>query len=127
MTTQLVDRRGRIIEVETLNPAPPARKRPKKRFTQIPGVWEELLGKKHASGSTYAVAIVLLYEAWRLANRGYKPIVKLTDVMLKRVHVRRRGKRNALRKLEQLGLVAVEWRANRNPLVTVCFFDGAIG
>jgi hypothetical protein len=126
--TRLATAHGRTFEVETLNPGKPAAKRrPPKRFTQFPGTWEELLGKDHASGSTYAVALVLVHEAWRLSSRGYKPIVKLTDVMLKRVHVGRRGKRAALMTLERLKLVSVERRANRNPLVRVCFFDSAIG
>jgi hypothetical protein len=114
---------GRTFEIETLNTGTPTTKRSHRRFTQFPGTWEEVLGKAHVSGSTYAVAIVLAYEAWSLSSRGYKPIVKLTDVMLKRVRVGRRGKRNALHKLEQLKLVVVEWRGNRNPLVTVHFFD----
>jgi hypothetical protein len=66
---------------------------------------------------------VLTYEAWKLVSRGYKPTVKLTDVMLKRVYVGERGKRVALRKLEGLKLVSVERRANRNPSVTVFFFE----
>jgi hypothetical protein len=115
---------GRLIEVETLDVGTAApHKRWKKRFTQFPGAWEEVLGKARASGSTYAVAIVLVYEAWRLSSRGHKPVVKLTDVMLKRVHVGERGKRVALRRLEQLRLVGVERRANRNPIVTVYFFE----
>jgi hypothetical protein len=115
---------GNLIEVETLDTGATApRKRWLKRFTKFPGTWEEVLGKARASGSTYAVAIVLVYEAWKLSTRGHKPIVKLTDAMLKRVHVGERGKRVALRKLEGLRLVDVERRANRNPLVTVYFFE----
>jgi hypothetical protein len=116
---------GKLIEVETLDVAAPAPKhaRSRKRHTKFPGIWEDVLAKARVSGATYAVAIVLLYEAWRLASRGHKPIVKVSDVMMKRVHVGERGKRNALRRLEQLRLVEVEWRANRNPLVTVCFFE----
>src|SRR5689334_20547259 len=123
MTTEWVTRRGRTFEVETLNAGALAPKRRYKRFTKFPELWELELGKAHVSGSTYAVAHVLVYEAWSLASRGYKPTVKLTDAMLKRVHVGRRGKRAALANLERLKLVDVERRANRNPLVTVHFFD----
>ena len=116
---------GKLIEVEQdFGPAPVQKHaRSRKRHTKFPGVWEDVLAKARVSGATYTVAIVLLYEAWRLASRGYKPIVKVSDVMMKRVRVGERGKRNALRKLEHLRLVEVEWRANRNPLVTVCFFE----
>ena len=106
---------GKRVAVETLKAAPKRRK----RFTKFPGIWEEVLGKAHASGSTYAVAIILVYEAWRLTSRNHKPVVKLTSLMLKRGYVGKRGKHNALHKLERLGLVTVEWRRNRNPLVTV--------
>jgi hypothetical protein len=126
MTRRWVEAHGKVIEIETLDVGPQApapKRRGHRRFTQFPGIWEEVLGKARVSGSTYAVAIVLVYEAWRLASRGYKPVVKLTDVMLKRVHVGERGKRAALRRLEHLGLVGVERRVNRNPLVTVCFFE----
>jgi hypothetical protein len=95
----------------------------KKRFTKIPGIWEETLAKARVSGSTYAVAVVLLHEAWKLVSSGYKPDVKVTNVMLKRVRVGRKGKRAALLKLSRMGLVGVQWRDNRNPIVTVHFFD----
>jgi hypothetical protein len=116
---------GKLIEVETgFGPAPAQKHaRGRKRHTKFPGVWEDILAKARVSGATYAVALVLLYEAWRRVSRGYKPIVTVTDVMARRIRVGERGKRNALRKLEQLRLVEVEWRANRNPIATVCFFE----
>ena len=95
----------------------------KKRFTKFPGIWEEVLAKARVSGSTYAVAVVLLHEAWKLASNGYRPDIKVSNVMLKRVHVGRKGKRAALLKLSSLGLVDVQWRGNRNPIVAVRFFD----
>ena len=106
----------------------PARRRrngpaAKKRFTKFPGIWEEVLAKARVSGSTYAVAVVLLHEAWKLASNGYRPDIKVSNVMLKRVHVGRKGKRAALLKLSSLGLVDVQWRGNRNPIVAVRFFD----
>jgi hypothetical protein len=114
---------GKLIEVEALDvgaaPAKPARSR--KRHIKFPGLWEEVLAKPRASGATFLVALVLLYEAWRLTSRGHKPVVKLTDVMMRRVHVGPKGKRAALRYLSRHGLVSVQWRSNRNPLVEVHF------
>jgi hypothetical protein len=86
-------------------------------------MWEGVLGKAHVSGSTYAVAIVLLYEAWKLKANGHQPIVKLTGTMLKPVGVGRQGKGAALQKLSELRLVGVEQALGRNPLVTVYFLD----
>jgi hypothetical protein len=116
---------GKFIEVETDDAGAQAPKhtRHRKRFTRFPGTWEEVLGKARASGSTYAVALVLLYEAWRLSSRGHVPIVKLTSALLQRAHVGRKGKRAALQQLEGLKLVEVQWRVRRNPLVTVCFAE----
>lgn len=94
-----------------------------KRFTKVPGIWEETLAKARVGGSTYAVAYVLLYEAWKLTSNGREPIVKLTSVMLSRVHVKEHAKRIALRNLRQLGLVGVEQQPGRSPLVTVHFLD----
>jgi len=82
-----------------------------------------VLAKARVSGSTYAVAVVLLHEAWKLASNGYRPDIKVSNVMLKRVHVGRKGKRAALLKLSSLGLVDMQWRGNRNPIVAVRFFD----
>ena len=103
--------------------AAPKRTSSKRRFTKFPGTWEEVLGKARVSGCTYAVAIVLLHEAWKLASGGYRPDVKLTNVMLKRVYVTRKGKRAALLKLSGLGLVDVQWRGQKSSIVTVHFFD----
>ena len=126
MTRQWVTRHGRTFEVETLNssvaPAP-SKRRKHGPFTMIPIAWEEVLGKAHASGSTYAVAIVLLYEAYMLKINGQEPTVKLTNNMLKRVHVGEKGKRAALKKLIELQLVGVEQLPGRSPLVTVYFLD----
>jgi hypothetical protein len=128
MTRRWVTARGRSFEVETLpsiaEPAPPRRKRrAQHRFTIVPATWEEVLGKARVSGSTYAVANVLLYEAWRLKSNGQQPTVKLTSTLLKRVGVGRDGKAAALLKLTELRLVGVEQLPGRSPLVTVYFLD----
>jgi hypothetical protein len=128
MTRRWANAHGRRFEVETLDsvvtPAPaPKRKRKHGPFTKVPTAWEEELGKAHVSGGTYAVAIVLLYEAWWLVSRGQPPVVKLTTTMLKRVRVGRDGKGAALLKLAELRLVSVEQSPGRNPLVTVYFLD----
>ena len=85
-------------------PAPPRRKRrAQHRFTMVPGTWEEVLGKARVSGSTYAVALALLYESWRLKSNDQEPIVKLTGAMLKPVGVGRDRKGAALLALIELG------------------------
>lgn len=95
------------------------RARSQRQFTKFPYRWEETLAKARVSGATWVVAHVLLYEAWRLITRGDKPVVKLADIWLKPLRVKAKGKRNALQKLEELNLVAVERRSNKNPTVMV--------
>jgi hypothetical protein len=86
-------------------------------FVQIPQLWCEQLAVIRAHGSTYRVALHLLYEAWATKIRT----VKLTNVALVKVGVGREGKAIALRELRRAGLITVEQRPNRNPLVTVRF------
>jgi hypothetical protein len=78
-TTRTITRRGKRIKVETLDTGPDvqSRRRPRirKRFTQFPGTWEEVLSKARVSNSTIWVAHVLIYEAWRSG----KSTVKLTS------------------------------------------------
>jgi hypothetical protein len=102
-------------------PDQPARRKPRirKRFTKFPGTWEDVLSKAGVSNSTIWVAHVLLYETWRTGNST----VKLTGELLKRVHVGRAGKREALRKLVELHLVTTDLANGRNPVVTVHFAD----
>jgi hypothetical protein len=114
----------KIIEVKSLDAGDaPKHVRRRRRFTIVPGAWEEVLAKPRASGATFLVALALLYEARRLAGRGHKPIVRLTDAMMKRIHVGPKGKRAALRYLSKQKLVSVQWRSNRNPLVEVFFLE----
>ena len=125
--TRTVTAHGRTFKVKTLDTGPdaPARKyrTQHRRFTQIPRLWEETLGKARVSGSTYAVAIVLLYEAAMQKLNGREPIVKLTDALLNPVGVGPRGKANALRQLSALKLIDFEQLPGRNPIVTAHFLD----
>jgi hypothetical protein len=127
MTSRWATAHGRRFEVETLDidaaPTPKFKRRKHGPFTKVPTAWEEVLGKAHASGSTYAVAIVLLYEAWKLKSNGQPPVVKLTSTMLKRSDVGPDGKGAALLKLTELRLVSVEQSPGCNPLVTVYFLE----
>jgi hypothetical protein len=127
MTRRWATAHGRRFEVGTLDsivaPAPVRKRRKHGRFTMFPSTWEEVLGKAHVGGSTYAVAVVLLYEAWKLKSKGQEPVVKLTSALLKRVDVGPDAKGTALLNLTKLRLVGVEQSPGCNPLVTVYFLD----
>jgi hypothetical protein len=88
-------------------------KRRREHFIKVPMTWYERL--KGAHGQTYRVAWYLLYLHWK--NNG-EPI-KLANGMLAMDGVPRESKRRALRNLECRGLVTVDWRSKKSPIVRV--------
>jgi len=96
-----------------------ARKPFKARFTKFPLIWEEQLREINAGKETYRVALHLLREAWRTGNRT----VKLANEALARKGVGRMGKVRALQQLRKAGLIGVEDRPRKSPIVTVRFLD----
>jgi hypothetical protein len=66
-----------------------------------------------ADGSTYRVALYLLDRA------TWGEQVALGNRVLEKRGVSRRSKWRALERLRQAGLIAVEHRPRKNPLVTV--------
>jgi hypothetical protein len=103
----------------TAAPKPKPKRRQQGKFVMVPVLWCEQLVSIGARDATYRVALHLLFEAWRTGNRT----VKLTNVALSKVGVGREGKRRALSQLRKAGLIAVEQRPGRNPLITVRFSD----
>ena len=80
-------------------------------FISVPMVWfERLIG---ASGQTYRIALYLLYLDWR--GRG-EPI-KLANSLLQIDGVSRQSKWRALTDLERRGLITLERRPRRSPMI----------
>jgi hypothetical protein len=108
-----------------LDPATPQLKAPyvparirkrREQFTILPMVWKEMLGAKPmASGATHQVAWHLLHTHWK--NRG-KPF-KLPNGLLRHDGITRFAKWRALKDLERRGLVRIERRQRRSPIVHV--------
>jgi hypothetical protein len=86
----------------------------RKQFVRVPWMWVDRL-KNARSLCTYRVALYLLYEHWR--NGG--SVIKLSNSALKAEGIERRRKWEGLRELEGLGLIAIERRPRKAPLVTV--------
>jgi hypothetical protein len=82
-------------------------------FVKFPWSWADRLRTNR--GTTYRVAIHLLYEHWR---GGGRPI-QLSNVALSGQGVRSKSKWRALHELESAGLIRVERRARRSPVVYV--------
>jgi hypothetical protein len=91
-----------------------AKRRRRQKFIMVPWPWFERL-KPSRRGSTYRVAMFLLHLHWR---NGGQPI-KLSNVVLEEVGIGRRSKWNAIRELEQLGLIQVERQHRRSPVITL--------
>jgi hypothetical protein len=93
-------------------------------FVKFPKVWWEGLARARAGGSAYRLAVWLLYES--VKSRPFRtgpPVVKLSNAGARRWGVGRDGKATALRVLREAGLVAVEERPKKSPLVTVRFTE----
>jgi hypothetical protein len=88
------------------------------RFTKFPHVWEDCLGTcSHIC--TYRVAHYLLRRYWETHNER----IKLPSKGLGLRGVDRRRKRIALQELEALGLILVERRGRRSPIVRLLCVD----
>jgi hypothetical protein len=81
----------------------------------MPWSWVNALALSDAGGKVWAVALHILYETWRAKGQP----IKLPNGMLGRLGVSPDAKVRALQKLEQLGLVSVEWRDRKSPVVTI--------
>jgi hypothetical protein len=80
-------------------------------FVKVPWVWVEQLDG--AAGQTYRLALCLLYLHWK---SGSEPI-KLPNSMLKIDGISRASKWRGLAELERRGLITVERRPRRSPLI----------
>jgi hypothetical protein len=85
--------------------------RRRRHYVMVPWTWIERL--EGATGQTYRVALCLLYLSWK----GEGEPVKLANGMLRIDGVSRQSKWRALNDLERRGLVAVERRPRRSPII----------
>ena len=91
-----------------------AKRRRRQKFIMVPWSWFERL-EPSGRGSTYRVAMFLQHLHWR---NGGGPI-KLSNAALAEVGIDRRSKWNALRGLEQLGLIQVNRQRRKSPVITL--------
>jgi hypothetical protein len=84
----------------------------RKHFIKVPWTWHERL-MEHRQTATYKVAAEICYRYWRSNGEPFT----LANCDLKGVS---RGQKNrALAELEAFGLITVERRKRKSPLVTV--------
>jgi hypothetical protein len=106
-------------DVMSKSPKKAPRVRSKGQFIMFPVEWQFQLARVDADKCTYRVALYLLHEAWRSQNRH----VKLANVGLRGLGVGREGKRHALEQLEEAGLVSIERKDRKSPVVKVKFIN----
>jgi hypothetical protein len=85
----------------------------RQHFIMVPFDWLERLNG--ASGQVHTLALHLLYLRWK----GKGAPVKLPNGMLKIDGINRRAKWRALAELEHRGLISIERRPGKSPLVRV--------
>jgi hypothetical protein len=88
--------------------------RRREHFVKVPGIWVERLAEARYI-ATYRVALHLLYLKWKQGGRT----VSLANGLLHMDGVSRWAKWRALRELEQLGLINLECRPRKSPVITV--------
>jgi acyl dehydratase len=83
------------------------------KFVKFPNMWRVCLAEAQADGSAYRVAFYLLDKA------GFVNPVPLGNRVLAKHGVSRYSKWRALELLRKTGLIAVEQRKGKAPLVNV--------
>ena len=106
------------LERLLVNPADlqrkPKRKKWQRQYVQVPWTWVERLQSAKRI-STYRLALVLVYESWRLGGRP----ITLSNVSALAEGLSRRSKWRSLAEFEQLGLIEVERHRRHAPRVSL--------
>jgi hypothetical protein len=94
--------------------ATPRKTKWRRQFIRFPWSWmDRLRATRHCA--TYRLALLLIYEHWR--NGGQT--ITLSNLATAQEGITRQRKWGGLRELEQLGLIKIERRSRKSPLVTV--------
>jgi hypothetical protein len=116
--TRYVYRHGRRIEVETIDtpgvPPNKVRRRQSDTFAAVPLQWAARASAAMNSPKTMLL-VWLTYQAWRTKS----PTFAVPNKVLADYDVSRGVKCLALRQLEVAGLIRVEWRPRKSPVVTL--------
>ena len=97
-------------------PVPTKIRKRREQFVQVPMWWLEKLGEPPlATGTTHQVACYLCYLDWKHHSKPFK----LPNGMLEYDGISRRSKWRALADLERRGLITVERRRRKSPIIRV--------
>jgi hypothetical protein len=117
VTVHYVYAHGRKIAVEILDtdkPSTKVRRRRPETFANVPLQWA---AKALAATNTRKamVCVWLIYQAWRTKS----PTFVVANRALADCGITPKVKIAALRQLEEAGLIIVEWRPRKSPVVTL--------
>jgi hypothetical protein len=108
---------GEVIKLTTLPSKKEERRR--QRFVKLPWSWIEAIARDKSRGrAVWVVACHIQHRTWQ-KRKGPDKSVKLPNGMLRLDNVSRFAKLDALKTLERLGLILVDWRLRKSPVVTI--------
>ena len=87
-------------------------------FVKVP-LWWIAAAAKYARSPATVVLVELLYASWKARNSTFS----LSNVRLAKLGVSREIKRRVLRDLEAGGLITVERRPSKSPIITLVGFE----
>ena len=124
LTQELQDEIGAAQAARVATEASRKLKRRARRveFVMLPYAQTMRAAGKVKSSAALAVVVELAYQLFKT----HKPEVALSNSMLRSVGVSHWAKIRALRQLEAAGMVSVDWKARKTPLVTV-LWEGKSG
>jgi hypothetical protein len=90
-----------------------------KGFIIVPVMWWRALTQMQTGDSTWRVALLILDKA----RRAPYPLVKLTNAAAAAVGVSATSKRRAIGQLRKAGLIIVQDRPHKSPIIKAMFTD----
>jgi hypothetical protein len=114
MTTRYIVRRGRHIAIKTIEAGIEPRRRRDDPFVKVPLQWAAKAAKATKTPKAL-VWIWLLHINWKTKSATFP----FPNTKLKNAGATRFTKRRALQELEIAGLITVEWRHGKTPIVTL--------
>ena len=105
---------GQVILERQVAFTPSTMRQRQGQFIKVPWMWYERLVKARRA-STYQVALYVLFQHWK---RNGQPFA-LPNRGLETLGISRWRKWSALRELERLGLIQIERRPRRSPMIAV--------
>jgi hypothetical protein len=106
-------RRRKELEV-----VPPSKRKKAERFVKVP-LWWIAATAKYARSPAALVMVELLYASWK----AWSSTFLLPNVRLAKLGVSREIKRRVIRDLEEGGLITVERKVSKSPIITLVGFE----